>query len=347
MEIQLPDDLVGSLPAVAFAFHPVEDRQRSYRLLQNEHGGQTNEHQQQDRSSSFHHAHRQAVVTGLLLTALLMAMPACVNSPRAALTELMESRRLASDLLVQFTKATDASNRAVMADTDEASAAFAQEARQATEAAQKNVESLRPILNDLGFADEARLLEDFTHRFGEYRKIDGEILSLAVENTNLKAQRLSFGAANDAVEAFRHAVETAVGAGAKDNWQAKALGATAVAAAREIQVLQAPHIAESKDDVMTDIEKRMAASETEARVALRTLDTAVPPASRPQVAAAAAALDRFMQLNAQIVELSRRNTNVRSLALALGQKRTLTASCQQELQSLQDALANRDFKATR
>jgi hypothetical protein len=54
-----------------------------------------------------------------------------------------------------------------------------------------------------------------------------------------------------------------------------------------------------------------------------------------------------MQLNAQIVALSRRNTNVRSLALALGQKRTLTASCQQDLQALQDALAQRDFKATR
>jgi hypothetical protein len=43
----------------------------------------------------------------------------------AALEKVSEARQLASDLLVQFTKASDAANRAVMADTDEASVAFA------------------------------------------------------------------------------------------------------------------------------------------------------------------------------------------------------------------------------
>ena len=38
---------------------------------------------------------------------------------------------------------------------------------------------------------------------------------------------------------------------------------------------------------------------------------------RPQLAAASAALDRFMGLNVQIIGLSRQNTNVRSLALSL------------------------------
>lgn len=283
-----------------------------------------------------------------LLVSVVIATAGCVKSPDTVLHELLESRRLAAELLIQFTKAADASNRAVMADTDEASTSFANEAKQATEAVQENVESLRPMLNNLGFANEARLLEDFNSRFGEYRKVDGEILSLAVENTNLKAQRLSFGAAHAAAEAFRRAVEAAVAATAtKDHWQAKALAAATVAAVREIQVLQAPHIAETKDEAMTEMEKRMAASEGRARDALRKLDGLVAPGSRQQVAAANGALDRFMELNRQIIELSRRNTNVRSLALALGQKRTLTASCEADLRALQDALANRDFKATR
>ena len=283
----------------------------------------------------------------LVVAVVMCAAAGCVHPPQAALTQLMESRRLASDLVVQFTKAADASNRAVMADTDEASTAFANEARQATEAVQKNVESLRPILNNLDLASEAQLLDDFNGRFGEYRKIDAEILSLAVENTNLKAQRLSFSSANDAVAAFQRSVEAAAANASKDNWQAKALGATAVADVRQIQVLQAPHIAESKDEAMTEIEKRMAASEAQARDALRKLEGIVAPTSRQHVAAANTALDRFMELNAQIVALSRRNTNVRSLALALGQKRTLAASCQEKLQALQEALAARDFKATR
>jgi hypothetical protein len=45
--------------------------------------------------------------------------------------------------------------------------------------------------------------------------------------------------------------------------------------------------------------------------------------------------------------LSRRNTNVRSLALSLGQKRMRTAACEDSLRELQDALAKRGFSATR
>jgi len=279
---------------------------------------------------------------------MVAASVACIKAPESALRQLTESRELASSLLVQFTKAADASNRAVMADTDDASAAFANEAKEAIEAVNKDVGSLRPILNDLGFTDESRQLDDFNGHFDKYRKVDGQILTLAVENTNLKAQRLSFGPANDASDAFRRTLEAATAATAtKDQWEAKTLGLTAVAAVREIQVLQAPHIAEASDDVMTDLEKRMATSEFEARNALRGLERLVAPAARQHVAAASASLDRFMELNREIVALSRRNTNVRSLALALGQKRTLSSSCEEDLRVLQDALAKRGFKATR
>ena len=120
-----------------------------------------------------------------------------------------------------------------------------------------------------------------------------------------------------------------------------------MAEVREIQVLQAPHIAEAGDEAMTRMEKRMTTSEAAARSALETLASLVQPASRPQLAAATAALDRFMGLNAEIIALSRRNSDVRSLALSLGQKRTLTAACDDSLRALQDALAKRGFTATR
>ena len=90
----------------------------------------------------------------------------------------------------------------------------------------------------------------------------------------------------------------------------KALVATAVARVREIQVLQAPHIAEADDAVMTRMEKQMATSEAAARAALETLAPLMHPASRPRLTTATAALDRFVGLNAQIMALSRRNTNV-------------------------------------
>ena len=149
-----------------------------------------------------------------------------------------------------------------------------------------------------------------------------------------------------AAQTFRDSLLT-IADPAKDSWRVNALTANAVAALREIQVLQAPHIAEADETAMTRIETQMATEEAAARSALATLMTVTPPASRPQLDAATAALDRFMGLNAQIIEMSRRNTNVRSLALALGQKRTLTAACEDRLQALQDALAKREFTATR
>ena len=123
--------------------------------------------------------------------------------------------------------------------------------------------------------------------------------------------------------------------------------ATGVLTVREIQVLQAPHIADADDAVMTRMEKRMATSEAAARSALARLAPLVQPASRPKLAAAAAALDRFMAVNAQIIVLSRRNTNVRSLALSLDQKGKLTGACEDSLRALREALAKRGFTGTR
>lgn len=276
------------------------------------------------------------------------AATSCISSPETALQRLVESRRLAADLRVQFTKAADASNRAVMADTDEASVAFAREAEQATQGVEKDAGTLAPILSGLGYANEAQMLQEFNSRFAEYRVLDRNILELAVENTNLKAQRMSFGPAQESADAFRDSLAAiAPMDSAKDAWRMKALVATAIAAVREIQVLQAPHIAEADEAAMTRMEKQMATEEASARSVLATLGPVTQPASRPHLAAATAALDRFMALNAQIIELSRRNTNVRSLALTLGQKRTLTAACEDRLQALQDALAKREFTATR
>jgi hypothetical protein len=283
-----------------------------------------------------------AVLTAVSLAAVI----GCdVNT---ALQEVSDARRLSADIHVQFAKAADASNRAVMADTDDASAQFAKEAEQATAAIERDAGALAPILKQLGFTAETGLLETFEKRFAEYRAVDRKILDLAVENTNLKAQRLSFGDARDAADAMRDALDRlSPRDAAKDGWHVKALAATALASARDIEALQAPHIAEADDSSMSALEKRMAASEAAARGALRALTDLVQPSSRRDLAQAGAALDRLMAVNMQIVDLSRRNSNVRSLALSLTQKRAVTAQCEESLTALRDALAKRGFTSVR
>jgi hypothetical protein len=91
----------------------------------------------------------------------------------------------------------------------------------------------------------------------------------------------------------------------------------------------------------------MAALEATARSALQELGSIDTPELHTAVNAATKALTDFMATNAQLVTLSRRNSNVRSLALSLGQKRTLAAVCEGGLRALNDRLTKRDFAATR
>ena len=102
-------------------------------------------------------------------------------SSDTSLARLMEARRLSAQLRVQFSQAADAANRAVMADTDTTSAAFAREAEQLSQAVQQDADALAPLLTSLRYADESRLLEEFRGRFAEYRALDRDILQLAAE----------------------------------------------------------------------------------------------------------------------------------------------------------------------
>jgi hypothetical protein len=287
---------------------------------------------------------RLSAATLLLAAAAgLAALASGCGDVNAVLEKVAEARQLAADLVVQFTKASDAANRAVMADTDAASLEFAQESRQAADAVQKDLTALRPMLESLAYADETKLLNDFANKFAEYRTLDQRILDLAVENTNLKAQRLAFGPAQEAADAFRDALKAVSTAAGRDNARVEALALTAVTTVREIQVLQAPHIADADEAVMTKMEKEMATSESSARRALDQLRALLPPSAQGQLRTATAALDKFVDLNTQIITLSRRNTNVRSLALSLDEKRKITKACEDSLHALQAALAKRGF----
>jgi cellobiose-specific phosphotransferase system component IIA len=285
--------------------------------------------------------------TFLIVAAIAVAAGCGHEDVNTTLEKVARARELAADLTVQFTMASDAANRSVMAETDDASVEFAKESRESTAAVQRDVVRLGETLHTLGYAPEEKLLTEFANNFAEYRKLDDSILGLAVENTNLKAQRLAFGPALDAANAFRDALQAVTPANAGDARHVEALIATALLTVREIQVLQAPHIANADEAVMTRMEQQMSTSQAGARKALDELRQLSAPSSRSKVDAAGAALNRFLELNTQLIALSRRNTNVRSLMLSLDEKRKLTVACQDSLRALQVALAKRGYSGIR
>jgi hypothetical protein len=204
------------------------------------------------------------------------------------------------------------------------------------------------VLGQLNYTAEIQALAQFEQRFVEYRKLDREILALAVENTNLKAQKLSFGPAREAVDGFRTSLESLLPlVSAKDRCHVETLVDKALLAVREIQVLQGPHIAERDDAAMTHFENEMRALRETARSALSELSSLAEPNAGAPLSAALQALERFDKLGTEIIALSRRNTNVRSLDLALRAKPPLTAACDESLRALQTALLKEGAKGTR
>ena len=91
----------------------------------------------------------------------------------------------------------------------------------------------------------------------------------------------------------------------------------------------------------------MAASTRNARGAFDELRRMRLTGAGARLDTAGEALDRFLTINDEIVVLSRRNSNVRALALSLGRKRAVTAECEVRLRALEDALAKHEFTATR
>jgi hypothetical protein len=271
----------------------------------------------------------------------------CHGASTPALVELDRARHLASEMRVQFNKASDAADRAVMADTDDESVKFANDAKSAIEIVKQDSVALDGSLRDLTYEKETALAKTFGDQFAEYQKVLDKVLALSVENTNLKAQRLSFGPAREAADGFRKALVTlGSSVGAKDSCRAEHLIAEASLAVREIQVLQAPHIAEANDVAMTQMEKDMNDRRVATSAAMDGLGKIVP-ANAPALADARAAFDRFVKVSDDIVKLSRKNTNVVSLDLALRSVPTVTAACDDQLRKLQEALDGETAKATR
>jgi hypothetical protein len=282
----------------------------------------------------------------LVLIALTVSL-ACRTHREPAFVQLTEARRLVAEMRLNFTKASDASDRAVMADTDEDSIKFAHEAEASTKAVSTAMAALAQPMTDLAYPGNANLLARLQERFARYQALDREILKLAVENTNLKAQRMLFGPVAQAADEFCAALEevsSAPGGGVRHTTDTIARAELAV---REAQVLEAPHIAEAKDSEMDRLEREMTVRQNSAREMLKAIEQNARPQARPALDAAKTALDRFQTLSGKLIELSRKNTNVRSLELALKQKPALTAACDESLAALQEALASQGFSGTR
>jgi hypothetical protein len=241
---------------------------------------------------------------------------------------------------LSLTRASEAEKSAVLAITDADSQRFADQARTATAEVERERGELAKLLEARGAQGERDLFAQFSQAFADLQRIDDEVLRLAVKNTNLKAYALAFGPAADALAEMDAALARVL-AKATDGPDAKRLTALAFGArvaVLHIHILLAPHIAEESDPKMDALETSMRQEELQARKDLHDLAAMPRLKGDTDVATATSSFVRYEELKSQILALSRENTNVRSLALSLNQKRKAMILSLDALNALRQAI---------
>ena len=255
---------------------------------------------------------------------LLVLLPACDREP--ALLRQGRKAEAVGALSRAFLQSVEAEKSAVLATTDEESVRFADESRRAA----ARVEQVLPVLRALVAVDsrevEAQRLEAFATAWAAVAAIDARLLPLAVANTNLQAAHLSTHQAAEALGTLVSLLQ-ARAAEERDPDRLRVL-ARAEVAALTIQTLHPPHIASPSDPEMADLEARITGL---AQVVDGVL--AAPPEGRWRTDALRAWRE-YQALTAEVLRLSRENTNVRSFALSVHEKREASTACDAALQAL-------------
>ena len=255
-----------------------------------------------------------------------------------------------SRMRINLLKSTDLEKGAVMAITDEESRTLAEQSRKSADAVERDYDGLKVLIDAAKIDKEIKLMKEFSDNWNNFRVIDRELLSLAVENTNIKAANLSFTAAAQATANIERLLSELMDVPKSDHERAQTarLAYQAVTAVFMIYSLEAPHINEAEDEKMDELENLMAANEKKARNALTDLSRLIDQHGRTIFNDVSSAFSKFMEVHKEVIRLSRMNTNIKSLQLSLGRKRKVAAQCEEILNSLQDAVqSGRSFKATR
>jgi hypothetical protein len=281
---------------------------------------------------------------GLVFLALLLVVGwhfrDGMSNPAQALASKASRVDLVARMQLDLASASEAEKSAVLAITDQDSQTYADQARAATAQVVQEQHDLSALLAKGGSPREQDLLSQFSEVFGDLQRVDNEVLVLAVQNTNLKAYSLLFGPAADTQAQMDAALARVVTryADSTDAKQVLPLAYDARLGVLRIQAMLAPHIAEESDAKMDQMEASMTQNEAQTRKDLSGLAGLSKLSTDPDLATATASFAQYGELKARILPLSRENTNVRSLALSLNQKRKAMIVCLDALKALKQEI---------
>lgn len=263
----------------------------------------------------------------------VLCLVACAEPP--AMVRAQKKLGLVAAMQRDLLAAMEAEKSAVLTSSDPESVAFADEAKKANGAVEQGRVELRRLVELDGRQTEVAALQSFEEAWRGLVAIDERLLALAVANTNVKAARLASGEAATAVNQLVDAL-TQIEAATAQPALLRELSSASVAALR-IQALLAPHIASSDDASMSRLEEQLNDLGKIVDKALAGA-RAGPASTQARAAEAFEAWARYQRLQAEIIRLSRLNTNVLSQDLSVHEKREAMITAQNALAALLTAI---------
>lgn len=265
----------------------------------------------------------------IALGVALAATAGCSAEP--ALVRQMRTEQLINAIRQLLFESVEAEKSAVLATTDEESKALASEARRSAADINRLRGELRVLIVADGRREEVEKLDAFDASWSDLEGVDQRLLALAVGNTNLKATRLSAREGAAALDRFVDGL-AAMQRTATDPETIRTLSRVSVAALRG-QSLLLVHIPTADEAEMTRLEQRMGELSNEVdRGLASTRDSS--HASQDQLATTLQAWSDYKGVAADVVRLSRENTNIISFDVSVHEKRGVTKECLAALSAL-------------
>jgi hypothetical protein len=282
------------------------------------------------------------MAVGAVLGAIMLLSIAYIRGGGPAESESrarLKILKLIPRIRIGLASATESEKNAAVAETDQASKNFADQAHAATSSVEHDIGELAALVAGFGTDSEKELFSGFSRVFAEFKQIEDGLLDLFGKNTNVKAYDLAFGPVVQVIEDQNGALNRLVAANTgTSNATAVAMQALKVqVGVLRIQALLAPHIAEADDGKMDRLETAMSAHDREVRDNLERLGGIGRIRDRPALEAAMAGYEKFTAIRKDVLALSRQNTNVRSLAILMNRKLKVDNMCQETLEKLQQS----------
>ncbi len=265
----------------------------------------------------------------------LVSLAATISAAEPALLTGTRKIALVADLRHRLLESVEAEKSAVLATTDTESAAFAAESKRAAAEVNRVRGELQSLVVSDGRASEVETLGAFDTAWAILEVTDAKLLDLAVANTNLAATRSAGGEGAAALDRTVTAIGDMERASSNPG-VLRDLSAAAVSALL-VQTVLIRHIPSADDAEMTALEQRI--DELTERVDRILADVAADAAVPPELSARAGdEWSEYRRILVEVLQLSRRNTNVLSFDLAVHGKRDAMRGCLDALDDLGAAM---------